>query len=456
MNTRKKHIYIPVEIKVRELYAKVLFSLIAAENGFTVVLGGQRALRDLLHKLPPGIYIDKSISVSKKRWFPRFLRLGHRIVAWDEEGLVIDEKNYLKSRVSQESFDLVDLFFTWGDHQKEKLLSGLHTCEGKIVSTGNPRIDILRPEIKNVYSDLVESITDKYGSIILINSNFGFHNHFKGKKEAKRLFMHSSSHANEEYIINWMEFQKQLFESFVECVPWLRKQFPDHTIIIRPHPSESEREWCEIVADLPGVEVTREGNALEWIIASDVIIHSTCTTGIEAYLLGVPTIAYRPVTSDLYESYLPNAVSVNVFSFNEFKTVLTDVLSGSDSDKYIFNADAGRNAARYISHIDGKMSSTCIVNELSKIDISYGDNWVDYLFRGYQVVMEKLRISWNSLRQSSSSQKNARLYDRQKFSGISNGEMNQLLDLFTKTTGRFVDIRIQERSSNCFVIERKL
>ena len=56
-------LFLPVEIKARELHGKVLLALAAAEAGFKVVIGRQKELRYRLHKYPPGLYRAKSVAV---------------------------------------------------------------------------------------------------------------------------------------------------------------------------------------------------------------------------------------------------------------------------------------------------------------------------------------------------------------------------------------------------------
>ncbi len=54
------------------------------------------------------------------------------------------------------------------------------------------------------------------------------------------------------------------------------------TIIVRPHPSENHEKWCEVLPEHEKVIVKHEGNVLPWLMAAQVVIHNSCTTGIEA------------------------------------------------------------------------------------------------------------------------------------------------------------------------------
>ena len=451
----KTYVFLPVEIKARELHGKLLLALAAAEAGFKVVLGGQRELRQRLHMFPPGIYIDKSVASSKDRWFTRFRRLGNRIVAWDEEGLVIHEKQYLKSRFSKHAFDQVDLFFAWGSAQRDILIREVPDKKDIIMLAGNSRFDLLRPELKAFYSSAASRLNKEHGKIILINTNFGFYNHLRGLVEAKKGFMKSSSHASEKFIDDWITFQKQLFDYFVESIPWLSTNFPDHTIIVRPHPSENDTRWHQLLEKFPNVKVDKKGNVLEWIVASDVVIHSNCTTGIEAYLLGVPVIAYRPELSEMYETYLPNSVSKNIFTFGELQDVMNDIIVDGESNKYVDDEDVKKVASQYISNIEGVLATDFIIHELKELDDKKSNQRLsDVLLRMFQLSTEKIRVAKDSVQSILPAYKKAATYDQQKFPGITIDEIESLMAVFQNVTKRFLNTTVSRSGESCFLIER--
>ena len=115
MQDQKPILFVPVETKVREYHGKLLLSLVAAEKGFRVILGGQRDLTESAHLHKLGIYLDKSIALTKKKWTRWCKKLGLIIVANDEEGLVyFDNEIYHELRVDPEAFDNAFLICTCG------------------------------------------------------------------------------------------------------------------------------------------------------------------------------------------------------------------------------------------------------------------------------------------------------------------------------------------------------
>ena len=94
---------LPIETKARELDAKTYTACAAAEAGFNVMLGEQNGLLRRLARLPRGFYLDKSIAPLKVAPFERLKKLGFRVMAWCEEGLVYRDRDaYLHERVASE------------------------------------------------------------------------------------------------------------------------------------------------------------------------------------------------------------------------------------------------------------------------------------------------------------------------------------------------------------------
>jgi surface carbohydrate biosynthesis protein len=445
------YIYLPVEIKAREFHGKLLFALFAAEAGYNVVIGKQKEVRDKLPGLVPGIYVDKSTARSKEKWFNRFRRLGNRLVAWDEEGLVIHEAQYVKSRFSAKSFDQLEVFFDWGSTQAEAICKEYPAARQHIVLAGNPRFDLLRPEVRDFYKDGVQRLRKEHGRIILFNTNFGFYNHFRGREKGKEIFMKSSSHKGEQFIDDWIKYHKDLFEYFIAMIPWLSNSFPDHSIIVRPHPSESIERWEKAVGGYCNVKVIQQGSVLEWIAASDLMIHSNCTTGIEAFLLGVPSIAYRPIISEKYETYLPNAVSTNIYDFNALKEVVEDIIVNGNVKKYTEDGELKTTAAQYISNLDGPLSCETIIESIGQISLPHL-SMKDRLIRMGQIIFDQL----NRVRQGSGkflrNHRDHVRYDEQKFPHLCREEIEECIDSYQHVLQRFDKVQARDLGGTCYMI----
>jgi len=324
------HLLLPIETKVREFQGKVLLSCFAAEAGFRVVIADQNEMHRYLNYLPRGIYIDKSIAKTKLKSFQKNRRLGNRIVAWCEEGLSFRVPNdYLNHNISLEAYDLADYFFTWGEFHEKTLRQRIEDKDGKIICAGNPRFDLLRHPFREIFRTEVEELRERFGPFVLINTNFSRYNHFNGPdfminklREARRI----KDAEHEAFLVRWRDYLGEMYYHFVKMTRHLSKAFPRQMIIIRPHPSESQERWRDATKDLQNVEVIHEGTAISWIMASQVMIHNSCTTGVEAYVLDEPVICYCPITSEIFDSRLPNGISSKAFSPDELIVLIKKVM----------------------------------------------------------------------------------------------------------------------------------
>jgi surface carbohydrate biosynthesis protein len=97
MNPVEATLLMPVENQVRELDSKLLLACIAARRGFSSVIGPRREMHIQITAFPMSIYLAKSMPVHRNIIFKIMRKLGHEIVAWDEEALVhpsITEKEF--------------------------------------------------------------------------------------------------------------------------------------------------------------------------------------------------------------------------------------------------------------------------------------------------------------------------------------------------------------------------
>ena len=116
MRDDRTTLILPVENQVRELDAKLLLACVAAERGFPVVMGSRALLHYRVSSIPRGVYLAKSLRRLSDKMFGILDRLGHDIVAWDEEALLQlrDPSFYYGRRLSPKTMRLSSALFAWG------------------------------------------------------------------------------------------------------------------------------------------------------------------------------------------------------------------------------------------------------------------------------------------------------------------------------------------------------
>ena len=108
------------------------------------------------------------------------------------------------------------------------------------------------------------------------------------------------------------EFKKKLFVHYENLVHFLSASKPNVQIILRPHPSEDVENWKVIAEHLPNVTITNQKTIGFWIHKADVVIHTACTTAIEAFLMDKATISYKPISDPRFEDGLPDEIGPTV------------------------------------------------------------------------------------------------------------------------------------------------
>ena len=333
---------IPVENQVRELDARLLLACVAARRQIPCIIGPKRDVESRIASFPSSIFLSKSLRIGKRRFFPVSRKLGHKIVAWDEEALVhLPPDIYFSRRLSAVGMRYVSHLFAWGNDNAAlwRQYPDLPP-EMPIHVTGNPRGDLLRPEIRLFYQRNAEEISKIFGDFILINTNFNhvnaFHptqNLFQPVKEPgeKPKFGQAARGMTHEYAEGLRDHKRAVFRDFQQLIPALERAFPQQTIIVRPHPTENQEIYRQIAAQCQRVRVTNEGNVVPWLMATRAVIHNGCTTGVEAYVMGLPALSYRATVNNYYDYgfyQLPNRLSYQCFDFDELHETLGKILVG--------------------------------------------------------------------------------------------------------------------------------
>lgn len=311
-------VVLPIESNARELQARVLLGAAAATRGFRVLIVRREDLGHVLPIVPHCVVLHTTVIDDAPARFAR--SLGHVVVALDEEGLVYrSPAEYASRRITCATLREVARFFAWGDAQAEIVRQHCPAARESVLVTGNPRLDLLRPELRDVHSPEARELRRRYGDFVLINTNFGKANHFLGRAaveehwEAKGWRAGGGSHLLGRII----DLQERLMAAFVEAISDLAPAIWPVRIVLRPHPSEDLQEWRRRLSGHPNVEVIFEGSAIPWIAAARMLVHNGCTTGIESVLLGRPALAYQPFADPEVEADLPNQVSESIRSVSQ-------------------------------------------------------------------------------------------------------------------------------------------
>ncbi len=364
-------LYVSVETRVREMDAKLLFALHAVNAGFQAVIGPKWLFGVNVPRLPRGLFVFKTLNLMDAPALRAFKKLGHVTVAWDEEGAdQIVPEHYLRN-INVDAVSDADIIFAWGEHQAGMLAAKCPAAAPRIEATGNPRGDMLRPEMRGFYAADVDALRARYGRFLLINTNFSFYNSWFEDKVGGILKIGArtgaftpGNDADMQVLQTIYTFEKTMFRAYGALLPTLSRAFPDHTIILRPHPIEKLERWNAFTAGLANVKIIHEGGVAPWILAAEAVIQTGCTTGFESLALGQPTLSYCPFDSPVVEWHLANTVCPRLLD----DASLIDHLKRFTADPAAFapfRENGLQGLAPHIAGMSGDMASAAIVRSLS-------------------------------------------------------------------------------------------
>lgn len=444
MSTAPSTLLIPVEIQVREMDAKILLSAVAAERGFPVIMGSRAFIHFQAASVPPGVYVAKSMRTLSVRMFEILRELGHQIVAYDEEALVrAPDYEYYRWRLCPETVCQVAHLMAWGEDDAQVLRAYEGYRGAPIQVTGNPRIDLMRRELRELYRPEVDAIRARFGDFVLVNTNFNKVNHFFAELSELK----SAAEVGAEAGANPFEAGKgrhklALFQGFLEMLPRLCAALPEQTILVRPHPAENHGPWLAVAERCPNLRVVNEGNVVPWLLACKALVANSCTTQVESALLDVPTLNFEPLTDEEYDYALPNALSRPVRSTEELCILTRAMVQGT-----LGPLDLGKRReilAPHLAALEGPLAADRMVDLL--VAAGYRDRRpprpaLPTYVRGW--VRNRMRTARKRANMHRPGHRNNIVYHAHRFPDISAAEIQARVDRLGRLLRRFEGVRVE-------------
>jgi surface carbohydrate biosynthesis protein len=438
---------LPAETQIREFDGKLLVACVAAERGIPAVVGERTAMHAHATALPRGIYVSKDVRGSSLKMLGILERLGHSICAWDEECLVqFSARRYYETRVSPAVLAKTTVLCAWGDENAQVFRDCPSYSGAPIHVTGNPRIDLLRPELRPFFDPEVAAIRARFGDYILISTHFGAINHYVPRLSAHTLdAITPSSEKDGDFKDGLKAHLFAIFRHFERMIPALARAFADRAILIRPHPAENRAPWDQVAAGSPNVHVVQEGNVVPWILGARALVHNSCTTSIESFVLERPAVAFLPEVSARFDLDLPNALGRRAFGTDELIAVLNDLTAREPGQLELLR--------RHIAALDGRFAAERIVDALA--GEAAGPLALPTVKTGAYVAAwarAHERAASKRIKSFLPQHKNSAAYRRQRFPGLTAAQVDEKIRRFEALLGRFEGLRAREMFQNVFEI----
>tara|TARA_B100000780_G_C21124049_1_gene455659 strand:- start:3131 stop:4513 length:1383 start_codon:yes stop_codon:yes gene_type:complete len=404
---KKISLYIPIELKARELAPKVFFSLIAAKKNLRVYLGTQETISRIINtkKKTGGVYFFKgglSLDLIKniKKKCSKFIILDEEAGPGDE-----NPKSTMRERIQKNIEQEIDRYYILGKKNFDIAKKIFKNFRQSLVLSGWPRIDFFRLSAKQKKNNTnVKDIIKKYGEYVLFVSDFGQNSKKMvsyTKSTNKKIFKNNKKLQNKIHKTNLDVFTE--FNEVIDLLMELDKDSSIPMIIIRPHPSEDHEPWDRISKKLKKFKVINGGEISPWIYGSRAILHRGCSTSIQAYLGNIPQ-GYIVTNKKKIRKALPYTLSKKLFSFKDVKKFCQKITSVKNKNSLL------KKNFNQVIHTEKKFASELITEDIIKMNLSKEDlykpdiitiskNWVRNFIHNYNlafIILENFFLSFTN------------------------------------------------------------
>lgn len=368
------NVYVYVEVAARELDARLLLALVAAERGHDVLLGRIDPRLDPV-AMPPGLFHDKSLTRGQEMERQAWLQAqGFRVSSQDEEHYLLqpDFSAFVDHRYEPAALANADRVMAWGPHDHAGVTAARPDHVHRLRMTGSPRVDLWRPELAGHHRRT--PLPGVEGRPFVLFANNVTHllgmNRFTTMLADKRgKYFDGTAHPLEQHWFDELTSQAERLPHLVASVRALAVRSPDLTIVVRPHPVESVAAWRDMIGPLPNVIVARDGSISPWVRSALAVVHTGDTTGFEVAVSGVPLISLEPtegVAVDL--GHVTGRLGIRARDADEVVAAVDALRSGTDPDT-LLQPGAGEVLAGRLTALDGPLAADRIVDAWEELDV---------------------------------------------------------------------------------------
>ncbi len=295
-------LYLPVEVKARELEAKALIAKEAAEQGFRVVIGAIWLMQAWAPYLPPGISLFKSVNGLDASNMEMWSRHGHMTAVLDEEIFGIKcTSEFIAATTHPHVAAWADLVCAQGVSYADA-----YPYPANVKITGNARALTYKPSS---------------GDDILVCLQSGnINNNGRSFADMVKQVLESAMPLSSPEGRGWAEILRSSIAHECDQLPLvlgtidaLADAFPSRRVVVRAHPVEDPSTW---VFNKPNVSFDTHRSIIDSLQnAGSLIFVSGCTTGLDAYLAGVPAVRLgtggHGISADMHTGVLTPEDAVN-------------------------------------------------------------------------------------------------------------------------------------------------
>ena len=315
-------VYLPVEVKNRDFYPRLLLARHLIKLGHKVIIGRKKEIEIYALRGPKGFYYTLQSTRNYLNFYKKLKLYGHKIALSDEEGLVTySDKIFLNTRATNELLSLADIIFVWGRNQFNIFKKNRKRFIKKVCIAGNPRFDFNHKQLNQFF---LKNNEIKYNNYILVNSSFAIANHYDEKinsvKFRKKIGLINNKLEKDGYLF-LKRYNKKKLKIYIDLANYLANKIKNIKVVYKVHPSESVSIYKKLLDKK--IILLKDVNISECILKAKFVIHDYCTTSLETLLYKKIPISFKINRNDTFLKNIPYLFSNNF----ESKKKLLDFIS---------------------------------------------------------------------------------------------------------------------------------
>jgi surface carbohydrate biosynthesis protein len=304
----------------RDLDGLVLVSAHLAAEGVEVFLVPMYQKQEVW-LLAPDLVLVNYLRHAHRDFLLTCLAAGIRVGVLDTEGGVRDFSGF--SKQVEPYLPGMSLYCVWGRVQFDALAAAAERHRLALVETGSPRDDFaVEPWI-----GAIPDVDVPDGPMVLVNTNFPLVN---------SRFQGIEAEIQELVKVGWKEAvvrsrvaqTYQVRDAVLAAARDLAGQFPQATVVVRPHPFENLQFYEEEFRGIRNIQARQEGTIFQWLKRSAALVHNNCSTAIEAAMMGREPVMVDWIDAPLVYQEATAAVSHRARSREELTALVARTTAG--------------------------------------------------------------------------------------------------------------------------------
>ena len=236
---------------------------------------------------------------------PIIIVLPTELIVW---GMDQEELSQVGEYVAGEGdLSAVDLALCWNPRQASMLRRFTNINEEALAVTGHPRFDYFTsPFYTSIPSR--EALFKRYGvpegwrgKIVTVATNFVYADKF-GHDDTEEYAALKAYYTNRpldplggsfDFVVEDEYLSRSAFVTFCKKIS---SAVPDVWVILKPHPQEDASFYLNALEDTDRLSVVYQEFSFNFLSVSNLHVMQNCTTGREAWLMGLPTVNLVPTS----------------------------------------------------------------------------------------------------------------------------------------------------------------